>query len=111
MKQHATALFLALIVTNLRAAPAVTQIESKNIRIEFNSLLHSRVIARFDGKEIPLGDFASSESITADGSAVRDFTQTAQKSESIRDERGRGAPPYPHRGRGRPAKEGGRHRL
>ena len=72
------------------AAPAGAQIESKNIRVEFNSLLHSRVVARFDGKEIPLGDFAPSVSLTAGGATVRDFNETARKSEAIRDDRGRG---------------------
>ena len=72
------------------APPGTVQIESKNIRVEFNPLLHSRVVARFDGKETPLGDFGPSEWITAGGAPVRDFTQTAQKSENVRDERGRG---------------------
>src|SRR5438045_2264619 len=95
VRTHAKVLFFALLVymsqgQQLRAAPAGAQIESKNIRVEFNSLLHSRVVARFDGKEIPLGDFAPSESLTAGGSTVHDFTETARKSEAIRDERGRG---------------------
>src|SRR3954465_3279985 len=95
VRTHARVLFFALFVymsqgPRLGAAPAGAQIESKNIRIEFNSLLHSRVVARFDGKEIPLGDFAASESLTAGVSTVRDFTETARKSEAIRDERGRG---------------------
>ena len=95
MRTHARVLFIAVVAWSaqsqrLGAAPAGAQIESKNIRVEFNPQLHSRVVARFDGKEIPLGDFAASESLTAGGSTVRDFSETARKSEAVRDDRGPG---------------------
>src|SRR4051812_43162713 len=90
VKPHSLVLLLTLAVINLRAAPNGAKIEAKNIRIEFNSLLYSRVVARFDGKETALGDIGPSESITAGGSTLRDFAETARKIEAIRDERGRG---------------------
>jgi alpha-galactosidase len=91
MKVRLTVLFFALLVATAQPQrPRSTQIEAKNLRVEFNSLLHSRVVARFDGKETSLGEFGASEFITAGGQTIRDFTQTAQKSENVRDERGRG---------------------
>ena len=35
----------SMLFTPLWAAPAVISIESKNIRVEFDSLLHSRIVA------------------------------------------------------------------
>jgi len=50
------------------------KIESKNIRVEFNARLYSHLIAKFDGKETVLGAFEPSESVTADGKELQDFT-------------------------------------
>ena len=74
----------------LSAASAAAQVESKNIRVEFNSLMHSRIVAKFEGKETPLGGFGPSEFLTAGGSAVQDFTLVGQKQQNVRDERGSG---------------------
>src|SRR5690349_22305848 len=72
------------------AAAANLQIESKNLRIEFDNLLHSRITARFDSKETPLGPFVPSEAITAGGANIADFKLTAHKEQNVSDERGRG---------------------
>ena len=56
------------------AAPQGARIDVAHIRIVFDHFLHSRVIAKFDAKEIPIGDFAPSEFITVNGKEVRDFT-------------------------------------
>jgi alpha-galactosidase len=45
--------------------------------------MHSRVIAKFNGKEIPIGDFTPSEFITVDGKEVKDFTLTNQALEQM----------------------------
>jgi alpha-galactosidase len=92
MKVRLTILFFALLAATAQSQrpQAGAQIEGKNLRVEFNSLLHSRVVARFDGKDTALGEFGASEFITAGGSTIRDFKQTSQKSENVRDERGRG---------------------
>jgi alpha-galactosidase len=73
-----------------RAASATVSAEAKNIRVEFNSSLQSRIVARFDGKDIPLGEFGPSESITAGGSAIEEFTLSGHKQQSVRDELGHG---------------------
>ena len=68
-----SALFAGLVAfaMPLGAAPASVQVESANIRVEFDSLLHSRIVARFDGKETPLGDFVPSEFVTSGNSPWR----------------------------------------
>ena len=74
----------------LSAAPAVLSIESKDIRLEFDSNLRSRVVAKFDGRAIPAGDFGASEFILIDKSPIEDFALGGHKVETVRDELGRG---------------------
>jgi alpha-galactosidase len=64
---------LVLLVSSAAAAALPASVDGKNIRIEFDAAMHSRVIAKFDGKEIPIGDFAPSEFLTVDGKQVQDF--------------------------------------
>jgi alpha-galactosidase len=86
--------FLALAALGLPAGAAAVDtvsIETKSIRVEFNDRLHSRVIATFDGKATPLGDFGPSEFVNVTGSApLQDFRLTGHKQENVRDERGHG---------------------
>ena len=66
------------------------QVDGKNIRIEFNESLHSRVVAKFDGKDIAIGDFAPSESITISGKELSDFALDDVTPESVQDAMGAG---------------------
>ena len=61
-------------LASLRAA-SVISIETKNIRVEFDSVLHSRVVAKFDGKMIPIGDFGPSEFVTAAAAPIQKVPQ------------------------------------
>ena len=61
------------------------QADGRNIRIEFNEKLHSRVVAKFEDREIAIGDFAPSESLTVAGKEIRDFTLHEVKRETVRD--------------------------
>ena len=70
-------------------APKV-RIESANIRVEFDSVLHSRIVAEFAGKETPLGDFGAAEFVTAGGSDIQDFKETRHKQEDVREGQGHG---------------------
>jgi alpha-galactosidase len=72
------------------AAPAKAQVESRNIRVEFDELLRSRVVAKFDGKEVPLVEFSQSEFVSSGDSTIGEFQQSTSKQENVRDERGRG---------------------
>ncbi len=83
-----------IILTSLISCGQVdnsaVQVIGKNIRIEFNQQLHSRVIAKFDNQQNGLGDFSPSEVVTIAGKAVNDFVFKAQKSRSVTDQIGMG---------------------
>ena len=66
------------------------QIQSGNLRIEFDNHLRSRVIARFDGKETVMGPFSSSETVTTAEGPLTAFLLTAQKREHTKDDFGEG---------------------
>ncbi len=70
--------------------PRQARLEGKNIRIEFNEISHSRIVAVFDGKEKPVGDFTPSETLTVDGKEVQDFPLSSQKNEKVQDAVGTG---------------------
>ena len=48
-------------------------------------MLHSRVVAKFEGRAMPIGDFAPSESITVGGKEIQDFTLHEVNQESVHD--------------------------
>ena len=64
-------------------APAGREIrvDNKEIAVEFNQQLHSRVAIKGGGDEAALGPFAPSEYLTVAGSDIRDFRLTEQKQE------------------------------
>lgn len=66
------------------------QIQGATLRIEFDSILRTRVIARFDNKEEPIGPFSASETIAAADKAWTDFPMTNQKRERVSDAFGAG---------------------
>jgi alpha-galactosidase len=79
-----------LLATAADAPSAMPQIQGGNLRVEFDSHLHSRVIARFDGKETAMGNFSASEKVTAAGKLRTDFSLTSQKHERMSDAIGSG---------------------
>ena len=87
-------LFLLLLFCSFAGAAdqssANPQIQSANIRIEFDRNLRSRVIARFDNKDTTLGAFTNSESIVAAGKRSSEFPLASQKGERITDSVGAG---------------------
>lgn len=74
----------------LLAHAANATIEGRLIRIEFDSVLHSRVVAKFGGKDVVIGAPTSSEFLTVAGTDIRDFSLAAQKQEPVRDKLGQG---------------------
>ena len=73
------------------ASPAsLAQIEGLNLRIEFDKNMRSRVIARFDGKEVPLGAFSASETVKGSERSWSDFALTSQTRERVTDIYGAG---------------------
>jgi alpha-galactosidase len=81
-------LVIALGHTALLAESA--QVAGKNIRIEFDSSMHSRVVALFAGKENVIGDVAPSEYVRTQGQDVKEFSLQEQKREAVRDRLGAG---------------------
>jgi len=89
-------LFSIVIFTSLciaqspsRLAP-LPQIQSPSLRIEFDKQMRSRVVARFNGKEVPLGGFSASETVKGSERAWYDFNLESQKQEHVSDVYGRG---------------------
>jgi alpha-galactosidase len=74
----------------LRSATDSAVIEAANLRIEFDGKMHSRVIARFDRKNIVMGPFAASETLNTEGAELTDFTLAGVKQESVSDSLGAG---------------------
>jgi alpha-galactosidase len=66
------------------------QIEGANLRIEFDHNLHSRLIARFDNKEIATGPFVATETVSAANKSWTEFPLTDQKRERVTDAFGAG---------------------
>jgi len=64
------------------AAEVAARVENRNLVVEFDRRLHTRVIARFGGTETILGPFAASETIRVGGRERKDFTfeETARRS-------------------------------
>ena len=76
-----------------RVSPAAdneARIEGTNIRLEFDHRMYSRLIARFGGKEALIGPFSASETVTADGAVVSDFTLQKVDRHDVHDQFGDG---------------------
>jgi alpha-galactosidase len=79
---------LLFAITFLAAcASAQTRIDGKEIAVEFDSQMHSHVIAY--GTEA-LGAKSASEMITVAGKIITDFSMTSHKVEDVRDKLGSG---------------------
>ena len=83
-----------IVVLALMGAPAfateTAHVDGKNIRIEFNGAMHSRVVAVLGGKERVVGEFTPSGSIRVSGNEISDFSLQKQSREPIRDRLGAG---------------------
>src|SRR5579872_4420630 len=91
MRQTPALMIVALV---LMAAPGLAaeaaSVEGKNIRVEFNGAMHSRLVAVLGGQERVVGDFAPSESILVSGKGIEDFALQKQTREPIRERLGAG---------------------
>jgi alpha-galactosidase len=88
----ALAIVLASCASAAGAAAATSkpQIQSGNLRIEFDNKLRSRVIARFDKKETVMGPFTASEVVTTADKTWAEFLLSSQKRERTKDAFGEG---------------------
>ncbi|HYM05738.1 MAG TPA: glycoside hydrolase family 36 protein [Terriglobales bacterium] len=78
-----------LMGTSVFAAETV-RVAGKNIRIEFNATMYSRVVAMLGGEERAVGDFTPSESISVSGNEITNFRLQKQTREPVRDSLGAG---------------------
>jgi alpha-galactosidase len=67
------------------------RVEGKNIRVEFDDTMHSRVVATLGGQERVAGDFAPSEFIRISGHDLTDFSLQNQTHERVQDHLGTGS--------------------
>src|SRR6266516_6083303 len=91
--QRIFTLFLVCVSARVISAPVSTPaaaVGDANIKLQFDAQMHSRVIARFAGKEITLGPATASEFITVNGGSVKDFSLTSQRLRDMSDARGAG---------------------
>ena len=72
------------------ASTSTPRIQGNQLRVEFDRFLHSRVVARFDGKETTLGPFVASESATIADKTWSEFSLVSQKNERVSDDLGAG---------------------
>jgi len=67
------------VATDAAPLPAeLPRIQSADLRINFDKNMHSRVTARFDGKDIPLGGFSASETLKSKERSWDDFALVSQ---------------------------------
>ena len=67
------------------ASGELPRIQSQDLCIEFDQNMHSRVIARLKGREIPLGPFSASETVSEKKHLWNDFAVDSQTRERITD--------------------------
>src|SRR3954454_2868417 len=75
---------------NKQAGSELPRLESQRLRIEFDKSMRSRVIARLNGKEVPLGAFSASESVTGKEHSWNDFALDSQAHKRVSDNFGGG---------------------
>jgi alpha-galactosidase len=92
-------IFTALLAAAQSSAPSdqsvalhasSAQIQSPSLRIEFDNNLRSHVVARFAGKDIPLGAFSASETVKGSERSWCDFVLNSQTHERVTDTYGNG---------------------
>jgi len=66
------------------------RMDGRDIRIEFDRNLQSRVIAKLNGKWTSVGGFSASETLILSDSTMRDFQFVQKTSESVSDSIGKG---------------------
>ncbi|HEX4485006.1 MAG TPA: glycoside hydrolase family 36 protein [Terriglobales bacterium] len=96
MTKFCSSLVMVVLTVLLAGSPAqsasdpLPQIQSSSLRVEFDKTMRSRVVAKLNGKEIPLGTFSASETVKGVQSSWSSFALDSQKSERITDTYGKG---------------------
>src|SRR5581483_10221853 len=80
----------AMFVPEGQAVTGNSQIQSKNLRVEFDPYLRTRVIARFGARETPLGPVVPSESVKTSTRRWTLFRLVSQTSDRVKNKIGEG---------------------
>ena len=84
--------FIAAAVTCGQLGMAQVAVASgKNIRIEFDGKMQSRVTAVFDGRDHVIGAFTPSETVQVSNAKIPDFKLIAHRREPVHDQLGSGS--------------------
>ena len=79
------------VATAAAPLPAeLPRIQSADLRIDFDKNTHSRVTARFNGKDIPLGGYSASETLKSKERSWDDFALVSQSHGRVNDTFGAG---------------------
>ena len=76
--------------SSAESASEMPRIQSSSLRIEFDRELRSRVIARLKAREVPLGPFSASETVTGNQHSWYDFALESQRHDHVKDVFGEG---------------------
>jgi alpha-galactosidase len=80
---------LLFLPADFQAQPS-HRLQGRNIHLEFDDSLHSRVVARFGGKDVAFGPFSASEYVSVAGADVKDFKLAGTDTRPVRDAFGPG---------------------
>ncbi len=85
-------IYISVIISPLLSAQTsgTFKVEGQMICIEFNNLLYSRVISKFNGEEKILGDFSNSEFPIINGKDITDFKLKDHSVSDIQNNIGKG---------------------
>jgi alpha-galactosidase len=78
---------LIAVAISAAFAGAQTRIDGKNVSVEFDASMHSRILAF---QNTPIGPMSASETIVADGKTLSEFALTSQHTEPVHDKIGEG---------------------
>ncbi len=81
---------LALEMISCSGLGSTAQVKGKNITIQFDKKLGSRVLANFDGRTIQLGEYQQTEFLTVNGQDIQNFLMSGHSQQKLTAEEGAG---------------------
>jgi alpha-galactosidase len=85
------AAFLALGIISCGDAGSAAQVQGKNIIVQFDKMMNSRVLANFDGGKIQLGEYQPTEFVTIGGQDIQNFTMNSNTEKKLSADEGAGS--------------------
>ncbi len=85
-----TAVLLAAPAREAVPRAVSARLAGDGIRVEFDRVLHSRIVSTVDGRDNAVGPFSASETVSSSGAEVRDFAFVEQREQAVDDTLGQG---------------------